>query len=382
LVFQFSVTRGVASTVVGLTGSAFDAVLFGGSLNAGAILGGAISNAITFAEQLALLPLVIGESVTSTSLVAAHSTVNVLSTMFPGSDDASFSLASFVTLVRREWTEPILKQHIPEKKYGAGEIAAALVAWSALQSVTASWKEKAWFNHLREIDVYDQTAPETQSREKKDSQIRVNSDVILPHNRGQVLTADIGDVHLSPQVAGTRSRRWVLAEHAATPEPLSNTELKTTLRRLSKLVLAGYGGASLIFFGISPVPRWAGASGPGMKEEEEANLAEAIDASEREAVADPTAPDVAPNEPKYSWWDVLMGRHDNEIFRDYATAHSDHDADKTKAQLKAKAKAASVVAGNYHLMPRFWVLTDHERGQVVLVMRGVFLLFAANKRNS
>ena len=36
------------------------------------------------------------------------------------------------------------------------------------------------------------------------------------------------------------------------PVPISNAELKVTLRRLSKMVLAGYGGASLLFFGVSP----------------------------------------------------------------------------------------------------------------------------------
>lgn len=31
------------------------------------------------------------------------------------------------------------------------------------------------------------------------------------------------------------------------------------------------------------------------------------------------------------------------------------------------------VVGSEHLMPRFWVLTDYNRGQIVLVLRGSFL---------
>jgi sn1-specific diacylglycerol lipase len=96
---QFSITRGITSTAAGITGYAVDQILFGGKLGAGQVLRNAVSSAVTFAEKLTLLPILVGESITSTSLVAAHSTVNALSIFFPGSDEASFSLASFVTVI-------------------------------------------------------------------------------------------------------------------------------------------------------------------------------------------------------------------------------------------------------------------------------------------
>jgi sn1-specific diacylglycerol lipase len=48
-----------------------------------------------------LAPLNFGEYNTSGSLLAAHSSINVLS-VFHRSSEASFSLASFITLVKRE----------------------------------------------------------------------------------------------------------------------------------------------------------------------------------------------------------------------------------------------------------------------------------------
>ena len=35
--------------------------------------------------------------------------------------------------------------------------------------------------------------------------------------------------------------------------------------------------------------------------------------------------------------------------------------------------SSSKVIGKEHLMPRFWVLTDHSRAQIVLVIRGQFI---------
>jgi sn1-specific diacylglycerol lipase len=79
-----------------LTGYAVDQILFGGNLGAGPAMKAVISSAVDLAERLALMPILIGESITSTSLVAAHSTINSLSVFFPGSDETSFSLASFL----------------------------------------------------------------------------------------------------------------------------------------------------------------------------------------------------------------------------------------------------------------------------------------------
>ena len=45
-------------------------------------------------EFVALAPILLGESLTSTSLIAAHSSLSILTAIFPGSDEASFSLTS------------------------------------------------------------------------------------------------------------------------------------------------------------------------------------------------------------------------------------------------------------------------------------------------
>lgn len=129
----FAVTRGIASTAVGLTTTLVDHTLFGGSTVARPVIGGAVSSVLSLAEQLTLAPIFISEYITSTSLIAAHSSINVLSVIFPGSSDASFSLASFITLVKREWNDPPEGEHLPQQQFGITQIARAIVAWVALQ---------------------------------------------------------------------------------------------------------------------------------------------------------------------------------------------------------------------------------------------------------
>lgn len=378
----FSITRGITANAAGLTGYAVDHMLFGGKLGAGSILKDAVSSVVSFAEQLVFLPILLGEGITTTSLLAAHSSVNALSVFFPGSDEASFSLASFVELCRREWNEPGHTEHLPETSYGATEIAKALVAWGALQGMTNEWKEKCWLKHMREVPVLDHlpSTPRPTLRRRRSSRVHVNSDVILSMNRGQLVTADIGErsslntipasptsptsaaIPVSPPTS-TRLRR------VRQPKRLSNEELKTTLRRLSKLVLAGYGGASLLFFGVSPIPSWRGTSSSA-KEDREVNVATAVAASEAEAA--PTAEGATEDQQAgYSWWNVLMGRHDQDIFHAFANQPPTKD---TQERLEQRNRVVSAIVGDHNLMPRFWVLKDHGRKQVVLVIRGTMSL--------
>lgn len=141
------------------------------------------------------------------------------------------------------------------------------------------------------------------------------------------------------------------------PVPISNAELKVTLRRLSKMVLAGYGGASLLFFGVSPsvfdghhgkkkaapAPASAEAALDLEKTAEEAQLAHAIDAAEAEAAGDGEMPELPGGKQAYSWWDVLLGKHDQEIFETYATADSAKQAATAKKRLnKSNMKSTAV----------------------------------------
>lgn len=104
------------------------------------------------------------------------------------------------------------------------------------------------------------------------------------------------------------------------------------------MVLAGYGGASLLFFGVSPAST-AGSASPTFLDEkaEESQLAHAIDASEAEAAGDGPPPEI-PNA-QYSWWDVLLGKHDHEIFEHYANA-ADHE--RTRVKIRATAVCLEV----------------------------------------
>lgn len=390
---------------------------------------------ISLAEQITLAPIHLSEYITTTSLIAAHSSINVLSVIFPGSSDASFSLASFIGLVRREWSAG--GDDLPKKQYGITQVARAIVAWVALQGVTQEWQEKRWFKYLKEIDVKNAPRSMDTLRARRGSRIRVTSDIIFPGQGGpQIIAADIGEAPTGTRsraqsilLSRTKSRsslRSVAHLHLASStdiEPLpqmSDSELKTTLRRLSKMVLAGYGGASLLFFGVSPTDAYKAATSSNTsgkmpsrrspaqaeptsfsdmmakeKTAEEAQLTHAIDASEAEAAGDvpftfpgvpssSTASESSSGVPKpYSWWDVLLGKHDREIF-ELSAAHDHGDESKHRAEMKETAERkkkemkekikSTAVFGNEHLMPRFWVLTDYGREQIVLVLRGTMSL--------
>ncbi|KAH7921707.1 alpha/beta-hydrolase [Leucogyrophana mollusca] len=372
----FSLARDVASNTVGVTAGAFDRVVFGGHTVTAPVIEGAVSTAITFAERLTLAPIFFGEYISSASLRAAHSSIDILSVIFPGSSEASFSLASFITLVKREWDSPGFTANMPDKRYGLTEVVRALVAWVALQGVTQEWQEKRWFNYLQEIQVYDHASGPQLKRVP--SRVRVTSDVIFPGNRGQLIAADIGEApRTRPRSSSTlsigklsissmSSFKWKDVRTEPPQRPIA--EVKANLRRFSKMVLAGYGGASLLFFGVSPLFTSKAAEAPthsNEKDAEEAQLESAVNAAEAEAAGNQSSPvSLESDNPEYSWWDILMGKHDKEIFEN--SVHHDHD-------VEARVRATAVI-GIERQMPRFWVLTDHGRRQVVLILRGTMSL--------
>ena len=255
----------------------------------------------------------------------------------PGGEEATFSLGSFIQLVRREWTDPVGKHFLPEKRYSVLHVAKAVAAWATLQGLTHQWQEKRWSPYLRQIHLHKSTPSDMNSPQPSvhgTPALRVTADVIFPGSKGQIISADIGEavegVPLDPH-----------ADHQAT-----NLELYLVFRRLSKLVLAGYGGASLLFFGLSP----KAFVSPGPPASGEVNLAQAVEASERQPTPSPCNP------AHYSWWNLLLGRHDHDIFHNHAQSSLDTHFDAIK--------------GAEPQMPRYWVLSDHRRKQVVLVIRG------------
>jgi hypothetical protein len=364
----------MASAAAGLSATAVDHTLFGGVPVARPLLPGVVATTISLVEQLTLAPIFLSEYVTSTSLIAAHSSINVISAIMPASSETAFSLASFITLVRREWNEPALCGNLPDKCCGVTHIARALVSWIALQGVTQEWQENRSFKYLNEIHV--ENAPEFSDSLRPKSHVRVTSDVIFPGNIGQIISADIGEApaHSPSEIVLSKLAPVSLPVHLR-PTRMSNSDLKVTLRRLSKMVLAGYGGASLLFFGISPMsPHWypSSKSKSGQRTEkqfEEVQLANAIDASEQAAGEAPPL-DLPPGtvDGGYSWWDILLGKHDQEIFERFAIQPMEAQVEKHRERERMKATA---VIGVEHLMPRFWVLTDHGKSQIVLVLRGL-----------
>jgi sn1-specific diacylglycerol lipase len=103
------------------------------------------------------------------------------------------------------------------------------------------------------------------------------------------------------------------------------------------MVLAGYGGASLLFFGVG----YRGTASAAEMASEETQLANAIDASEAEAAGEFSSSKEVPSDGnQYSWWDVLLGKHDQEIFERAAGLGT--PSRKAKEEIKAKMSATAV----------------------------------------
>ena len=328
---------------MGVAGSALD-IAFGEQLGASAALNRASLIALAAIEQLALIPIFIGESLTSASLIAAYSSIDALSSLFPGSQETSFSIASFVNLMRNDWNNPELGEHLPEEHFGVGEAARALLAWGTLQGVTYDWQVAKWSKCLSEIPRQDPIP--TPNRLRHNSVINVTANISIPDLNGQLLTADITE-----ETSGSDS---VPRPPTAPTSPPAlryacKNDLRHTLRRLSKMCLAGYGGASLLFFGVPPAPPM---NTMNSKATEKATLEKAVGESEK-----------APKDTSrtYPWWSMLLGRHDHDIFLHYASGGR-------------RETDVTAVIGDEARMPRFWVLTDHSRQQIVLVFRGTMTL--------
>ena len=334
--FKFSITRGITTTAAGLTGSVLDYGLFGGRTGAGLVLSSAVASTLSVIEQITLAPILISESLTSTSFTAAIGSLDLVSEIMPGGEEATFSLGSFIQLVRREWADPVDKHLLPEKRYSVLQVAKALAAWATLQGLTHEWQEKQWSPYLREIHLHGSSlgTDPLQSPTCETPALHVTADVTFPGSKGQIISADIGE-------AVANGPQDTPANHLTT-----NVELYLVFQRLSKLVLAGYGGASLLFFGLSSNNFVSSGLSTGGK----ADLADAVDASERQPSPSP------PHLTHYSWWDLLLGRHDHDVFHSHARSSLDPQLD--------------AIRGVEPQMPRYWVLSDHRRKQVVLVIRG------------
>jgi len=355
-----------------------------------------VATVLTMAEQIALAPIQISEYITSSSLQAAHSSINAVSVVFPGSSDASFSLASFIELAQKEWNQTGADE--PERRFTVTQAARGMVGWITLQGITQEWQEAQWLKHVREIDVREPPIPTWAAApapkcvslnlifflsyiQIRSSRVHVTSDVIVPGEQGQqIIAAEIGEPGSpkpqspSPEFSKSRSSSilrsrplslTISRNSRAVPPggPCHDTELKSNLRRLSKMVLAGYGGATLFFFGVSPsifmkskvnkasmpVPTCEASAMANEKTSEEATLAYAVDEAEAADAANsdglPPPPEPSPTSQEFSWWDLMMGKHDEELFNIAHNAHeeySEEDAIRKANATRMKAEAVSL----------------------------------------
>lgn len=291
-------------------------------------------------------------------------------------------------LVRRELNEPHDIQSLPEDKYGLAQTLRALTAWAMLQGVTMEWQEKRWFRYMEEMHVGDEESRAedadenrpTPGRKRSGSQVHITTDVLFPHDGGQIVAADIGEASPRPPHS-TRANTGQSSQSSPDVTLVSNVELKQRLRRLSKMVLAGYGGAPLIFFGIVPSSftslfSSSSASPAQQKQSEEAKLNAAINASEAEAAASNPHSRTDKEKSRYAWWDVLMGKHDRDILLDsiHPEASASAPSLPPDANSQEHSRPPTAISGTEPLMPRFWVITDHARREVVLAIRGTMSL--------
>ncbi|KAJ1308309.1 hypothetical protein OPQ81_004021 [Rhizoctonia solani] len=388
----FGVARGITSAIAYNSTALAEEVIFGRQVGAASTIGSAINTAFGFAESVVLAPIHLGHNLASTSLVAAASSLDLLVWMF-GTQEVGFSLAEFGRLVQREWSNPPGAESLPPERYGAASIFRALVAWATLQDATSNWGIQRCLKNAREISMAEwrgeiELLPDSPGTDFEplgdDFEIIVTADEELPDHGGTLVEAQIS--HFRPPGAYV----WVEPEEEPLPEPpsesaapprsstlLSDTtlppapkpvvewaHLRPVLRRMSHLVVGGYGGASFLFFGLTfPSTGESEGStklGDSVSSENGQNISRIVQEAESEARAPPSTPP----EPRRTWWGLITGRHDQEIFERFAGHGTE----------KAEGKANTAVLGDASRLPRFWVLTDHGRKQIVLVLRGTYSL--------
>ncbi|KDQ14214.1 hypothetical protein BOTBODRAFT_110458 [Botryobasidium botryosum FD-172 SS1] len=415
--FGFSIARGVISTIISTTATIGDHIIYGRNAGTGDLINGMADSALSFVESAALAPIQLGQTITSTSLVAAAFSIDSLTKFFE-SDETSFSLGAFVKLVRREWNEPVGAEELPEKRYSVTQVLRALITWAAIQAVTREFNEKRWLDAMVEVDVGaaksrqpEEDADQPRGRKSKGKEVEkdgkddvhVTSGLVLPDGGGEILTADIGRHSPSPapphpddkdddEPRSSQQTSHPSSKHRSKPRlprifasnDDDNTFIAThrsTLHRLARLIIGGHGGAAFLFFGIpfpssttpgsesEPPPPSASDVG-GKQSDVERLISDSAKSPERTgssaaAGTSSTNPSM-PAAPSFSWWDLVMGRHDQEIFENFAfTPGADSESQKRRD---------SATVGKDARAPRFWVLKDHSRKQIVLVMRGTFSL--------
>jgi sn1-specific diacylglycerol lipase len=297
---KFGVARGITSTFASGAGTIADYALTGRNNGTGLALGLAVSSAFGFAESVAIGSIMLGERIAVASIAAAQDSVDLLLGLF-GNDEASFSLTAFGQLVRREWSSPVMAEHLPEKRYGLPAMMQALAAWAAIQSITQFYTETQWFEGIREVrpaELETMMPTNVLPSTGVPHEVHVTDDTLLPNHGGQIVSAEIGHM-------GQTNHR----------KPQSRVLVLPTLRRLSKMVLAGYGGAGMIFFGVPLIHKPDDATGSfsspeAVRSGEESVVKEVIGSIDIEDNGEQVKDKATQS---FSWWNLLLGKVENAL---------------------------------------------------------------------
>ncbi|GAC76681.1 predicted lipase [Moesziomyces antarcticus T-34] len=331
------------------------------------------------------------------------------------------SLLEFSKLVKREWNaedDSLPPGGIPA--YSIVGLIKALTTWVSIQLVTRKFQETRIQQGLDEIDTdklksdvealkqthhvnvtaaplvpitaggqAEQSADAAQSGQ---SDVRITSNQTLSGDAGSVIGAEIG--HRDGSSA--RLPGSTLSDEPA--RPLSDAEAVHNLQRYSKLVLGVYGGMALYWLNSmpqggqstsgqinAPAPSANGvifSAEDELMRKDQAEFLEAAaqmelsdDEDDGDAATPPQAAAAATNghASSYNLWDVISGTHDEDLFHHTANlergaaAHGQYDEDHASASQHSPHNPNQKARPS---KPRFYVVTDHPRKTIILVLRG------------
>ncbi|PRP80559.1 hypothetical protein PROFUN_11872 [Planoprotostelium fungivorum] len=277
------------------------------------VLGPVVGKGLDLIKNVAVSGIDLGEAITNASLHVASESVNGMDQLF-GNDEATRALRIFSELVTHEWNNP----KFPETFGGKTDITAmqmttALITWILLQNITFdAYRERV----LRELD-----------------EISLES-----------FRSDEGTKHL-----------------------------RHFMKRYSKMALSSYGGLGLLFFSVKiPVP------GTKMENTEEEDMRKIVQDADKE-IEEEIRGDLEENSEEISekpievesvttdepsFWSKLMGGHDHTFMERLSGLDS---GSASQAFGGATVKGPD---GQGRYIPRFFVVTDHQSREVVLVLRG------------
>ncbi|KAK4699142.1 EEF1A lysine methyltransferase 2, partial [Phenoliferia sp. Uapishka_3] len=385
----------VASTVGGILDHSLGLDVGGGTgIGKGPIVA-SIHGALNTAETLALFGIEVGSEITKVGLGGMKSTVEYLEGYF-GNDEALRALGAFLKLVEREWGESLPSD--PEGEGGLGrwsmiQVAKAASTWAVLQNTTSGLDEARWAPELEELDLHTWGRPLSHRRAGK---INAEDGVVFQVTEEQILEG--GEEVIQASLTG-----GMLSEGETEDE-----RTRFRLRRFSKICLGSYGGMGMIFFGVklpSPFSQTPSITSPNTpltnaarstqsRSLDESSLAQAFGASssknseastekEVQLEADDLEAEMAQLDSEWvavdpelemeggkgpGLWGLLSGSHDTKVIE----ALGDFDAGSTFVDA---AGVDEIAVPSPHTKagrrpPRFFVVTDHRRHQVLLCLRG------------